>query len=130
MLTRKSKSLYRASHDRQYRVDGVDVAHVGFPSEVLGLVADSVAKILRILSATKPRTSDGKPRHRRRKETKQQPGTAGPGNIRFLCDILCPQAVQSRWSGCRRGKEKKLSSSQEQLGQATYSAVTKFLSVS
>ena len=34
------------------------------PYEILGLVADSVHKNLRTLSATKPRTSDGKPSHK------------------------------------------------------------------
>ena len=36
---------------------------LGFHSEVLGLVADSVRNILRTLSATKPRSSDWKPIH-------------------------------------------------------------------
>ena len=38
--------------------------------------------------------------------------------------------LQSGWSGCRTGNEKILSSSQAQLGQATYLAVAQFLSVS
>ena len=38
--------------------------------------------------------------------------------------------LQSRWSGCRTGNGKKLSSSHAQLGQATYLAVASFLSVS
>jgi hypothetical protein len=32
--------------------------------------------------------------------------------------------VQSGWSGCRTGNRKKLSSSQTQLGKATYLAVS------
>ena len=38
--------------------------------------------------------------------------------------------LQSGWSGCRTGNRKKLSSSQAQLGQATYLAVALFISIS
>ena len=42
-----------------------------------------------------------------------------------LLDLLdhIPSRLQSGWSGCRKRNGKKLSSSQVQLGQATYLAV-------
>ena len=50
--------------------------------------------------------------HRTKKETKLQPGTAGPGNMlgccfvsfHFLWAILCPQAVQGARALSRRAK--------------------------
>ena len=54
--------------------------------------------------------------HRKRKETKHQPGTGGPGNILgccsvsfpFLCDIHSAHPVQGGWGGCRTGNGNKL----------------------
>ena len=69
--------------------------------------------------------------HRKRKETKQQPGTAGPGNMlgcclisfHFLWVIHPIRPVQGGWGGWPTGNRKKLSSCQAQLGQATCLAV-------
>ena len=61
--------------------------------------------------------------------------TVGPvqstvqSDVTFILQKTLP-IVQSGWSGCRTGNREKLSSSQEQLGQATYLDVAQFLSVS
>ena len=53
------------------------------------------------------------------------------GNHSIMFELFpSEKSVQSGWSGCRTGNGKKLSSSQAQLGQATYLAVAQFIAVS
>ena len=69
--------------------------------------------------------------HRKWKETKLQPGIAGPGNILGCClisfhfqwAILSTSTVQPADIGLPTGNGKKLSCTQAQFGQATGLAV-------